>query len=153
MAFLGANTSQAERAVKALELEFPVSNIRTAVQVSLGALRSTEYARPIGSAQFSCQMDCNPTQIESSCCLGHVCASELFPVTRTNIWDTSSESVLAGPLGLPQEAILRPFLTKKCMKRGTGKGRMRVGQLRTSPVTGDNSSLVHRPRFRYQITS
>lgn len=43
--------------MKALELEFPVSNIRTAVQVSLGALRSTEYARPIGSVQFSVRWD------------------------------------------------------------------------------------------------
>lgn len=52
MAFLGVNTSQSERAVNALELEFPVSNIRTAVQVSLGALRSTEYADQSGLCSF-----------------------------------------------------------------------------------------------------
>ena len=67
MALLEANTSQTERNVKALELEFPVLNIRAAAQVSLGVLHMNDYARPIGSVSFACQMRCNPTQAESSC--------------------------------------------------------------------------------------
>jgi hypothetical protein len=67
MAFLAPVTSQAERIVKALGLEFPGSMSGRPFRSAFGTLHMTGYARPIGTVYFACQMDCNSTQVESSC--------------------------------------------------------------------------------------